>query len=123
MWLIYHAFASIYDQAMLQHGMSLARVSWDTDESQPQLRSLCYMAWTAEQDGRCLFFNTPRTAAAYVKALIAARLPHRVEQKEVAAFLPIVDSQYRDLVFQSMCLSPPLSAVCRDWSIAAFTRF
>ena len=53
-----------------------------------------------------------KIAQCVAKALIAARLPHLVEEAEVSAFLPTAEVHFSDLCFQSCFSGLSLSLLC-----------
>ena len=66
-------------------------------------------SYSTEKDGRKLFSYARKTAQCIAKALIATRLPHLVEEAEMAAFLPTAVAQFPDLCFQIFHCALPLS--------------
>jgi len=94
--------------------MKRCHVGWHADEHQAEIVSFCTGAWSAEEDGKLLFYSTPKTGAAYAKALIASRLPRSIEQAEVVAFLPTAELQFQDIMFHASLHAPSLSLLCSE---------
>jgi hypothetical protein len=91
------------------------RVTWDVSETHTELVSSCAGTnWRRRcEDGREVFYHTPKTVQCYAKGLIAARLPHLVEQAEVPGLLLTAEAQLRDNTFQiGVSVGLPLSLVC-----------
>lgn len=90
----------------------MCRMTWDLSETQSELVSMCYQPYSIEKDGHQSFYNIPKTAWCFVKALIAARLPHLVEETEVLALLSAAELQFADLSFQTHFTGLPLALGC-----------
>jgi hypothetical protein len=102
----------IYDPRLLERALSMYRVTWDVPETHAELVSNCTGTWRRIHDGREFFYNTPKTAQCIAKGLIAARLPHLVEQAEVPGLLLTAEARFRDNLFQKGSSGLPLSLVC-----------
>ena len=109
---IFYSWSLIYDTRLLQRALSMTRVTWDVPETHPEFASVCFFNYSIEKDGRAAFSQAPKTAQCVAKSLIAARLPHLVEQSEVSAFLPTAEAQFADLVSQKYGTGLPLSLIC-----------
>ena len=105
----------IDDARLLERALSMYRVTWDVSETQSEIASMTVFptSYYDEKDGREMFSNRPKTAKCFTKALIAARLPHLVQQAEVSAFLPTAEAQFADWYFTTTSgTGPTLSLVC-----------
>jgi len=96
---------------LLQRALSVCRVTWDVSETHPEFASVCHFHYSIEKDGCEVFNQAPQTAKCLAKGLIAARLPHLVEQAEVPAFLSTAEAQFADLISQ-FTTGLPLSLIC-----------
>jgi hypothetical protein len=102
----------IHDNLLFARTLAMYHVTWDVTDTQTELITRCAGNYTIEKDGREVFFLAPKTAQCLAKSLLAARLPHLVEEAEVATFLPTAEAQFVDLVFQVFGTGAPLSLVC-----------
>lgn len=96
----------IHDPQLLERALSIRRVTWDVSEES----SSFHVAFRFSI-GR-VFCYARKTVKCIAKGLIAARLPHRVEEAEVDAFLPTTAAQFSDVCFQIWNSALPLSLVC-----------
>jgi hypothetical protein len=90
----------------------MCRVSWNESETHTEWGALCLGNYNMERDGRELYYQSPKTAKCVVKALVAARLPHLVEEAEVLDFLPTAEAQFDDLIFNGFGVFEVLSLLC-----------
>jgi hypothetical protein len=107
----FSAWPLIYDARLLKRALSVCRVTWDVSETHPEFASVCHLHYSIEKDGRGVFQQAPKTAKCLAKGLIAARLPHLVEQAEVPTFLSAAEAQFADLVSR-FYTGLPLSLIC-----------
>lgn len=109
---VFHVWPHIFDTGLLERDLSMYCVIWDVSATQTEVVSTCKGHYRSKKHGREVFYHAPKTAACFAKALIAARLPHIVEEGEVSAFLPAAEAQFADLTFLAMSTGLPLSLVC-----------
>jgi hypothetical protein len=111
-YTIFAVWPIICDTRLLQRTLLMSRVTWAVAETQPELISACIGKYSIKKDGHEAFYNEPETAQCFAKGLIAARLPHLVEEAELLAFLPAAQAQFADLAPLSWGTGLPLSLVC-----------
>jgi hypothetical protein len=105
-WLLIH------DTRLLERALSMCHVTWNVSETQSEVIGMCGGAYTLQKNGHEAFYNTPKAAQYLAQGLLAAQLPHLVEEAEVPGLLPAAEAQFDDVIFQLYGTGVPLSLVC-----------
>jgi hypothetical protein len=104
------ALELIYDHRLLGRVLSICGISWSASETHPAFQNS--RRYSVGKGGYQAFYNAPKTLQYVARSVVAARLPHLVEEAEVYDFLATAEAQFADLSFQMLTAELPLSLVC-----------
>jgi hypothetical protein len=110
---VFGSWSLMHDTRLLERILSMCHVTWDVREEQAELASMCQGRYSmvCRERGK-VFFSTPEAIQHFAKAVIAARLPHLVEEAEASALLPAAETQFADLFFHIFGSGMCLGSIC-----------